>query len=147
MRGALSALVGEPSLSLFVLTTDVLISDRFVVAQQLVLSPFAGAGAVWTRAHTRTIDLTPNIDAEACASGRALRCDGASDDDLAHDVQFAPLSLVRYRVFGGLSARYRFAALALAASADLMPPGLGALGRGPRARRQWTLSVAPSLAF
>ncbi|MET0344434.1 MAG: hypothetical protein ABW252_25700 [Polyangiales bacterium] len=147
LRGALTSLVGEPSLTLFVITADALISDRFVVAQQIVLAPFAGAGAVWTRARTEAVDLTPNIDAEACALGSDPRCAGASDDDLAHDVQFASLSLLRYRVFGGVSARYRFAALALSASADLLPPGLGELGRGPTTRRQWTLSVAPSLTF
>jgi hypothetical protein len=148
LRGALHRSVGTHDYDLMTSTLELLLSDRFVIARTVVLSPFLGAGLLHTRVRSETIDLTPNIDAIACRDGRDPVCNGAglgaSGDDLAHDVRFPQLSLWRARGLAGFALRYRWAALTSAVMADLARPRLG---DGVRGVRQWSLSVAPSVSF
>ena len=147
LRGTLTSLVGEPSLTLFVSTFDLLLSRRFVLAPSLVLSPFAGGGVLWTRAHTRAVDLTPNLDASGCAAGTFAGCGPLpTGADRAHDVSFGRVSLLRGRAFAGLSLRHRWLALAASATIDLARPRLG-VGTSPSHARQWTVALAPVLLF
>lgn len=143
VRAALTRALGEGELALYATSFDAVVSKRWVVADRVMLSPFSGAGVVWTRASTSTVDLTPNIDALACHAGVDPVCNagglGASDADLAHDVRFATLSLVRPRVFAGLMTQFRIAALTIGAAIDL--------GQVAGIARPWTLSVAPSVSF
>ena len=151
LRAALNRLVGEPGLSLFVAAFDAIVSKRFVVAHRLELSPWLGAGLSWTRAETGRIDLTPNIDALACSAGVDPVCTagglGASDQDLAHDVRFGQVSLLRARAFVGLWLRFRQLALSSSFAMDPAPPHAGERDQGKTIARQWTVSVAPTLTF
>lgn len=151
IRFALTKSVGVHDYSLLNGALDLLISERFVIARLVSVSPFVGAGGMITRAHTRTIDLTPNIDAVACRDGVDPVCNasglGASADDLAHDVEFPGLSVWRARGYGGVSVRYRRAALGASASVDLVPPRLGESSSAPQGARQWTVSIAPGVSF
>jgi hypothetical protein len=146
LRGTLTSLVGAPALTLFVSTFDVLLSRRFVVAPALTLSPLAGAGVLWTRARTQAVDLTPNLDAAACEAGTSVACGPLpTSDDRAHDVTFAPVSLLRGRGFAGVSLRYRWIALASTATVDLARPRLRT--GGATHARQWSVAVAPVVLF
>lgn len=148
LRGALNRLVGERSLSMVVAALDAIASKRFVLAHRLELSPWIGAGLSWTRAQTGRVDLTPNIDALACRAGSDPVCSagglGASDQDLAHDVRFGRVSLLRARAFVGLWLRFRQLGLSSSFAID---PGLPRVGQGATIARQWTVSVAPTLTF
>ena len=143
VRVTLTRALGQAELALYATTFDALLSKRFVVGERVALSPYTGAGMIWTRASTRTVDLTPNIDALSCQAGVDPVCNaggvGASDADLAHDIRFETLSIVRPRAFAGLLTQYRFAALTIGASVDL--------GRVSGAPRPWTMHVAPSVSF
>jgi hypothetical protein len=114
------------------------------------VSPFAGVGVRWTRASGRA-DLTPNIDASTCASGRDPVCNagglGASSDDYAHDVRFARVSQLRYRAHAGVRLSISRFALSGALAFDPVAPRAEERGQGDALPRQWTLSVAPSLSF
>jgi len=151
LRASLNHLVGERSLSLFVAAFDAIVSKRFVVAHRLELSPWLGAGLLWTHAETDRIDLTPNIDALACQAGVDPVCTagglGASEQDLAHDVRFARVSLLRARAFVGLWLRFGQLALSSAFAIDPVPPRVGEHDQGTTIARQWTVSVAPTLTF
>jgi len=150
-RVALSKTVGSDDVALLNTSFDLLLAKRFVVAQLFTLSPFLGLGALLTRASSRTIDLTPNIDAVACREGRDVVCNGgglaASTDDLGHDVRFDTLRLWRYRGFVGVSARHRMVALSGSAHVDLVAPRVGPGSDGEKGARQWSVSVAPSVSF
>lgn len=151
LRASLNKLVGAASLDLFVAALDAIVSKRFVVAHRLELSPWLGAGLLWTRAQSGRVDLTPNIDALACRAGVDAVCNagglGASDDDLRHDVRFGHLSQLRGRAFVGLWLRWRQVALSSAFSIDPVAPRIGARGDQATIARQWTVSVAPTLTF
>ncbi|MDB4972949.1 MAG: hypothetical protein JWN48_1290 [Myxococcaceae bacterium] len=151
LRASLTKLVGARDLALYVTTVDALISESFVVREALEVSPFAGAGALWTRADTRAVDLTPNIDAQSCRVGADPVCNaaglGASGDDLAHEVKFPRVSQLRYRAFVGLWLRYRQGALSSSMTFDTGSPHVGERGHGATVARQWTLNVAPSVIF
>ena len=147
LRGTLTSLVGEPSLTLFVSTFELLLSRGFVLAPSLTLAPFAGGGVLWTRARTQAVDLTPNVDASGCAAGTFAGCGAqATGADCAHDVRFDRVSLVRGRSFVGFSLRYRAIALAGSATLDFASERLGA-GGSTSPRRPWTLALAPTLQF
>lgn len=151
LRVALQQLVGARALSLYVASFDALVSERFVVQQALEVSPWVGAGLLWTRARTSTVDLTPNIDALSCRDGGDTVCNakglGASADDLGHDVRFARVSQLRLRSYVGLWLRYRQVALSSSLSLDPLPPRVGDHARGRTISRQWTVNVAPTVTF
>lgn len=151
LRASVNKLVGARSLELFVAALDVLVSKRFVVAHRFELSPWLGAGLLWTRAQSDRVDLTPNIDALACRAGLDAVCNlgglGASDADLRHDVRFGHVSQLRGRAFVGLWLRWRQIALSSAFAIDPVAPRVGARGDKTTIARQWTVSVAPTLTF
>ena len=151
LRAALTKLVGARDLSLFVTTLDAVLSDSFVLRERVQLSPFAGAGVLWTRADTRWVDLTPNIDALSCSAGGDPVCNagglGASNADLAHDVRFPRVSQLRYRAFVGLWLRWNQLALSSSMTLDAQTPHVGDRGQGPTVARQWTVSAAPTVIF
>jgi hypothetical protein len=151
LRASLNRLVGARDLALFVAALDAIVSERFVVAHRLEVSPWLGAGLLWTRAQSARVDLTPNIDALACRAGVDAVCNagglGASDDDLRHDVRFGHVSQLRARAFVGLWLRWRQIALSGSFGIDPTPPRVGARGDGQTMPRQWTVSVAPVVTF
>ncbi|MDB4991545.1 MAG: hypothetical protein JWN04_6723 [Myxococcaceae bacterium] len=151
LRASLTKLVGERDMSLFVTTADLLVSDNYVIRETVQVSPFAGAGVLWTRADTRMVDLTPNIDAQSCRAGADPVCNAgglkASNDDLAEDVKFPRVSQLRYRAFVGLWLRYQQVALSSSVTMDTQTPHTGELGQGGTVQRQWTLNVAPTVLF
>jgi hypothetical protein len=151
LRAALTKLVGARDLSLFVTTLDAVLSESFVLRERVQVSPFAGAGMLWTRADTRLVDLTPNIDALSCSAGGDPVCNGgglgASNADLAHDVRFPRVSQLRYRAFVGLWLRWNQLALSSSMTLDAQTPHVGDRGQGATVARQWTVSAAPTVLF
>jgi hypothetical protein len=151
LRAGLTKLVGARDLSLYVTSLDAVVSDNFVVRERVQMSPFAGAGMLWTRADTRRVDLTPNIDALACRAGADAVCNagglGASSSDLAHDVRFPRVSQLRTRAFVGLWLRWNQLALSSSVTFDALTPHVGERGRGAPLPRQWTVNAAPSVIF
>jgi hypothetical protein len=151
LRASLNKLVGARSLELFVAEVDAIVSKRWVVLHRLELSPWLGAGLLWTRAQSGRVDLTPNIDALACRAGLDAVCNagglGASDDDLRHDVRFGHVSLLQARTFVGLWLRWRQLALSSSFAVDPVPPRVGERGDKTTVARQWTVSMAPTLTF
>lgn len=151
LRMGLTKLVGARDLSLSVLSLDSVLSESFIVKRRLQVSPFAGAGMLWTRADTRMVDLTPNIDALACRAGTDAVCNaaglGASGSDLAHDVRFPRVSQLRTRAFVGLWLRWNQLAVSSSITFDALAPHVGELGRGASVPRQWTVNAAPSVIF
>jgi hypothetical protein len=150
VRAAAMRVLGAGALELTVGTLSGIISERYVVGS-LQISPYLGLDLLWTRARTSTVDLTPNIDALACRDGTDPVCQAASisgsAEDFAHDVRFARISLLRYRALAGLLLRHRRAFLSGSLVADALAPRLGERGRGEKAARQWTVSIAPGVAF
>ena len=147
LRGTLTSLVGEPALTLFVSTFDLLLSRAFVLAPSLTLSPFVGGGVLWTRARTQAVDLTPNVDASGCAAGTFARCGPLpTQADRAHEIAFERASLLRGRGMAGFSLRRRWLALAGSATLDLARPRIG-VGTERSHARQWTVALAPVLLF
>jgi hypothetical protein len=113
--------------------------------------PYVAVGSLWTRARSGQVDLTPNVDALACAHGSDPVCNenglGAFPGDLAHDARFNELSLMRYRAFTGVWLRYGMLALAAEGVLDLLSPQRADGDLHGAGKRQWAINVAPSLSF
>jgi hypothetical protein len=151
LRATGSTVVGDAQFSLTTLTTELLLSKNLVAASVVQLAPFGGAGMAWSFASSELIDLTPNIDAVACAAGTDATCNreglAASSDDIGHDVPFRDLSLMRYRAFAGLMFRYGVFSLAGEFAIDILAPHDADKAAGAALPRQWTVSVAPALSY
>jgi hypothetical protein len=153
VRGAAATVVGDAQFSLTTVGVDAILSKNIVLGRVMKLSPYAGGGVTWIFAASELIDLTPNIDATACAAGTDPVCmaEGLSgndlQDDIGHDQSFRELNLTRYRAFAGLELRYRLFAFAAEMAFDVLPPGDADSAAGANTPRQWTLNFAPSLSF
>lgn len=151
LRVATNTLVGDAALSLSAFSFDLLASREFPVAHVMQVVPYVALGALLSRASTAVVDLTPNIDAGACAAGRDAVCNaqglGASDADLAHQRKFPTLLLMRYRALLGVWLRYRLFAFSAEASVDLVRPDRADSDVPSGTARQWSLQFAPSLSF
>jgi hypothetical protein len=151
VRFAAQTLVGDAALALTTLGADLILSKGVPFRSGLQLAPYGGAGVYWLRGRTGHVDLTPNVDATACAAGRDPICNaqglGASRADLGHDQAFADVTLDRYRAFMGLWLRYRLVALAAELMLDLVAPGTADGQAGRDLPRQWSVHLAPSLSF
>jgi hypothetical protein len=151
LRAASNTLIGDGALSLSAFAFDAVASREFVAAHMLQVVPYVALGAVLSRASSSPVDLTPNIDANACAAGEDPTCNaqglGASNDDFAHQRAFPKLLLMRYRALLGLWLRYRLFALAVEASFDLVRPDHADHDVPENTPRQWGVQFAPSLSF
>lgn len=151
LRAGLTRVVSGSELDLWLAALSAVVSEAWVAARTLVISPFVGASLWWTRARSETVDLTPNIDARGCLDGSDLVCRAAglagSGADLAHDVRFGRVSLLRVRAFLGLSLRFRRASLAASFALDPARPRAGDHLAGPVLPRQWRVSLAPAVSF
>jgi hypothetical protein len=150
LRLASTAIGGNAALSLFAWQLDLMASKGFV-AGRLRVAPYLGASVLAVRASTLHVDLTPNIDALACARGTDAVCNaqglGASDADQAHDRRFPTLWLGRARITAGAMLRYGMLALLLEGGADFVPPGRLNAVLADSTPRQWHVSLAPTLAY
>jgi hypothetical protein len=148
VRLASSSVVGDAALALHMLSADVIVSKEWLAAGALKVAPYTGLGLVYGRARSGLVDLTPHIDALACAAGEDAVCNaeglGASRGDFGHDVAFSPVSLLRQRGFLGVWLRYGLFALSAELMLDLMQPRADGVRRTPR---QWSTHIAPSLSF
>lgn len=151
VRLATSRLVGDATIGLTTLSSDVVVSKEWVALRALKVVPYVAVGSLWTHARSGQVDLTPNVDALACAHGADQVCNdnglGASPGDLAHDARFNELSLMRYRAFIGVWLRYGMLALAAEGVLDLLSPQLADSDLHGAGERQWAINVAPSLSF
>jgi hypothetical protein len=155
VRAAVNTAVGDSTYSLTVLSSDVVLSKNLVTGRVMTISPYLGAGILWTFAASELADLTPNIDALNCSAGKDNFCNnnpkgkpiGASQDDIGHDVPFKDLRFMRYRGTLGLAMRYKLFALAAEFVIDLVPPDQADSRAGKNTGRQWTANVAPALSF
>jgi hypothetical protein len=151
VRVATNTLVGDSDLSLSAFSFDLLASREIAVARVMQVVPYVALGALLNRASAGAVDLTPNIDAAACAAGRDAVCNaqglGTSSADLAHQRKFPTLLMLRYRALLGVWLRYRLFAVAAEASVDLVRPDRADRDVPSGTRRQWSLTLAPSLSF
>ena len=151
VRGAVNTTVGNVPYTLTSVATDLILSKNLVTARVMRLSPYLGAGMVFSFATSELVDLTPNIDAVACAAGADPVCNdrgvGATADDIGHDRPLKNLSLRRYRAFAGLAMRYQLFSLAAEFIFDLVEPHDADKANGRSTPRQWTLIVAPGMTF
>jgi len=151
VRGAVNTTVGNVPYTLTSVATDLILSKNIVTARVMRLSPYLGAGMVFSFASSELVDLTPNIDAAACAAGSDPVCSdgglGATADDIGHDRPFKNLSLRRYRAFAGLAMRYQLFSLAAEIIFDLVEPHEADKANGRSTPRQWTFNVAPGMTF
>jgi hypothetical protein len=151
VRAAVNTAVGDSQYSLTVASADLVLSKNLVTGRVMTISPYLGAGLVWTFASSELVDLTPNINSVACSAGTDPVCNasglGASQDDIGHDVPFADVRFMRYRGVLGLAMRYKLFALAAEAMIDLVPPEDASKHAGKSTPRQWTINAAPSLSF
>ena len=151
VRAAVNTTVGDVNYTLTTLAADLILSKNIVTGHAMTISPYLGAGMLFTFASSELVDLTPNVDAVNCAAGTDPVCNerglGASADDIGHDRPFKDLSLKRYRGFGGLAMRYELFTLAAEFIFDLVPPHNADPAAGKGTPRQWTFNVAPGLTF
>jgi hypothetical protein len=151
LRATGSTVVGDAQFSLTTVTTELLLSKNLVVGKVAQVSPFGGAGIAWSFASSELVDLTPNVDAVACAAGSDATCNdqglGASSADVGHDVPFRDLTLTRYRAFAGLMFRYRIFSVAAEFAFDIVAPHDADKAAQASLPRQWTFSVAPALSY
>ncbi|MFT3921697.1 MAG: hypothetical protein QM778_04105 [Myxococcales bacterium] len=151
VRAAVNTTVGSAQYTLTSVAADVILSKNIVTARVMQISPYAGAGMVFSFASSELVDLTPNVDAVKCAAGTDPVCNsqglGASADDIGHDRPFKDLKLKRYRGFAGLAMRYELFTLAAEFIFDLVPPPDADKTNGKGTPRQWTFNVAPGLTF
>jgi hypothetical protein len=155
VRAAVQTAVGDAQYSLTVTSGDVILSKNLVTGRVMTISPYLGAGILWTFASSELVDLTPNVSSVGCAAGTDPTCNelptgdalGASQDDVGHDVPFEDVSFIRYRAVVGLAMRYKLFALAAEAVFDIVPPEDAHKDAGKSTPRQWTINAAPSLSF
>lgn len=147
VRLASSSVIGDAALSLHLLSFDLIASKEWLAGSALKVAPYVGLGLVYGRARAGVVDLTPNVDALACAAGADPVCNagglGASSADFGHDRSFSPVDLVRQRGVLGAWLRYGLFAFATELTLDLMRPRAD----GAKTPRQWGFNVAPSISF
>jgi hypothetical protein len=150
VRLASTAIGGNTALSLFAWQLDLMASKSFV-AGGLRFAPYLGASLMAARASTMQVDLTPNIDALACARGTDAVCNaqglGANAADQVHDRRFPTLWLGRARITAGAMLRFGTLAILLEGGVDIVPPGRLNRVLADGTPRQWHLSLAPTLAY
>lgn len=151
IRVASSSLVGATELTLSTFAFDVLLSRAFPVMHRFQVVPYAAVGALLSYAKTDHVDLTPNIDAVACAAGRDAVCNaeglGGSTDDFAHDRAFPRIWMARYRAVLGFWLRWRMLGIAAETAFDLRRPGRASRELPAAMPRQWSFQFAPSVTF
>jgi len=151
VRVAANTVVGDSQFAMTVLAADAILSKNIVAGRVMQIAPFLGGGVAMVFARSDVIDLTPNIDATACAAGKEpctkLRPEQRTGD-IGHDQAFKQLTMTRTRGFVGLQLRYRLFALASELAFDVVPPRkVDKDAGGGGLPRQWTFNIAPSLSF
>jgi hypothetical protein len=132
VRGVLQTSLGSSQLSLQTHAIDLTLSKPFVVAQRFRLTPLLGAQALFVRAQSGRVDLTPDVDAwTVCApmppagDESELICSAESmGSDFENDVVFATLSHTRVRMFLGAEAQTGIVSTGLSFGFDLSTPAL-----------------------
>lgn len=155
VRAAVNTVLGDSQYSLTMFALDGILSKNLVAGRVVTISPYLGAGLLWTFATSEIVDLTPNINAVDCAAGTDEVCNqehngralGASTADIGHDQPFKDTSFLRYRGFVGFQLRYRLFALSSEFMFDLAKPHAADQSAGRGTPGQWSFNVAPSLTF
>jgi hypothetical protein len=153
VSGVLQSSVGARELTLRTDALNVTLSKPFLVARRYRLTPFAGLQALFVRAKTSRVDLTPGVNAWAsCAQGAATAesqavpaCTG-DGNDLGSNVAFRPVSQTRTRIFLGLDGTTEWFSTGLSLGIDAGMPGLQAStpkdGESSGLQRQFTFQLS-----
>ncbi len=130
VRAALQTSMGSSQISLQTHALDLTLSKPFVIGQRFRLTPLLGTQALFVRAQSGRIDLTPDVDAWATcmpstpsAGGGEPKC-GGDEGDFGNDVVFTEVSHTRMRMFVGAEGQTGMISMAMSLGFDLAAPDL-----------------------
>ncbi|MGE0789633.1 MAG: hypothetical protein AB7S26_28430 [Sandaracinaceae bacterium] len=117
VRAAVQTLLGDSEFNMTIPTVDVILSEPFVIANTVEVTPSVFGQVGWIFADSELVDLTPgtpifpscNPDplTPTSMSGGPPYCRG-SGRELNHNVVFSQIRSTRFRLGGGLQIRYEW---------------------------------------
>ena len=137
VRGAVQTLVGDGELNVTVPSVELILSEPFVVANTVELTPWVVGQVAFPIVDSELVDLTP----ETSAFG--------DNDDLNNNVVFPSLRSTRWRMGAGLQIRYEWFTLLGNFMFDIVKPGDAYADPSLPARinRQWQADVGVGLTL
>lgn len=158
VRGAVQTLIGDGEFNVTVPSVDLILSEPFVVANSVEITPSITGQFAWIFADSELVDLDPGTRTfDACNPDPATPtpqdpqpqppyCRGAGMQ-LNHNVVFPSLRSMRARLGAGLQIRYEWFTLIGAFQFDVLPPGDLDDAIPADMPRQWTASVGAGLSL
>lgn len=156
VRAAVETLIGDGEFNVTVPSVDIILSEPFIVANSIEITPSIYAQFAWIFADSELVDLTPETGAfEGCnpnpatpdeMSGRPPYCRD-NGRELNHNVVFPQIRSQRIRVGGGLQLRYEWFTLIGSFMMDVARPSQldGSLPDDLPA--QWQVGLGVGLTF
>jgi hypothetical protein len=135
VRGSVQTLIGDGEFNMTVPAVDIILSEPFVIANSIEVTPYVAGQVAWVFADSELVDLTPTTGSfQSCNPDPATpdpRMMAMSDPpycrnggtDLNNNWVFPSLRSIRWRFRGGMQIRYEWFVLTGAFSFDLVPPG------------------------
>jgi len=156
VRGAVQTMLGDGEFNVTVPSVDFILSEPFVVANSVEITPSIFAQIAWIFADSELVDLDPNVSAaETCdprpttptpGSGSPPYCRG-DGMQLNHNVVFPSIRSVRARLGGGVNIRYEWFTIMGSFLFDLLPPSDLDGSLPTDLPRQWQVDLGAGLTF
>lgn len=132
VRAAVQTMMGDGEFNVTVPSLDLIISEPFVVANSVEITPSLMGQVAWTFVDSELVDLTPETSAfttcrpdprtPEAGFGSPPYCRG-DGTELNHNVVFPRLRSTRVRIGAGLQVRYEWFALLGSFLFDAATPG------------------------
>lgn len=158
VRGAVQTLIGDGELNVTVPSFDVILSEPFVIANSVEVTPWINGQVAFPFVDSELVDLTPEASAfTSCnpdprtpdsTSGSPPYCRG-NGSELNQNWVFPSLRSTRWRAGAGLQIRYEWFTLLGSFMFDVVKPGEAQADPSLPSDldRQWTASVGVGLTL
>lgn len=157
VRGAVQTLIGDGEFNITVPSVDVIISEPFVVANSVEITPSLMGQFAWVFADSELVDLNPGVGAfDTCSPdpvtpppGTPMRppyCRG-DGSELNYNVVFPSLRSFRARGGAGLQIRFEWFTVLGSFLFDFLPPGELDGSLPSDIPRQWQLDLGVGLTL
>jgi len=156
IRGAVQTMIGDGEFNVTVPSLDFILSEPFVVANSVEITPSIFAQVAWIFADSELVDLNPDVSAaDTCRPDPATPTPGSGSPpycrgdgmELNHNVVFPSIRSVRARLGGGLNFRYEWFTLMGSFLFDLLPPAELDGSLPADLPRQWQINLGAGLTF
>ena len=154
IRAAVDTLIGDGEFNVTVPSLDFILSEPFVIANSVEITPSIMGQVAWIFADSELVDLNPDRSAfGGCdpdpatpdmMSGSPPYCRG-DGMELNHNVVFPSIRSVRGRMGGGLQIRFEWFTVMASVLFDLVPPAELDGSLPADLPRQWQVSLGAGI--